>query len=155
MDESGDDNLATNGGGVSDVEDDASNQGPQPVRVPVVMANFEDINTPDDPSVLAKLGSIKVTWDEDVKYFFFEIENQMEIINVTSQWIKRVILANNLPSTVKTEVKDVLKKTKNEAGATVYKDLKAKILKLFGRKEGENYERALQLTLHQGSKPSK
>ena len=35
-----------------------------------------------------------------------------------------VILANNLPSLIRDEVKEYLKKTKAEAGATIYRDLK-------------------------------
>ena len=52
---------------------------------------------PDPPEVLSKLAGIKVPWDQDVEYYFFEIENQMEIQGIRSQWLKRCVLANNIP----------------------------------------------------------
>ena len=97
------------------------------------MSDFDTINTPDDNAVLAKLASVKVTWhQDDIHYWFFEIELQMTLINIKSQWLKRVVLANNLPQNVRGEVKELLKQTKAEAGGTIYKELKAEIVALFG-----------------------
>ena len=74
------------------------------------MADFEDIDQPEAQETLGKLSAIKVPWNRsDVRYWFFEIENQMELINIQSQWVKRCILANNLPEIVKDEVKELLK----------------------------------------------
>ena len=115
--------------------------------------NFEDINGQDGPEVMGKVGSVKIPWDEDVEYFFFDLENQMEMINVQSQWVKRSILANNLPNHIRAEVKDTLKKVRAQVGPTVYKDIKVKVIKLYGRKVGENFERASQRLLL--DKPSK
>ena len=91
--------ATTDQGGTDDAfpSDDQGGTATPDQPQPEVMPQFEDSNGTDGPDVLNKLSSIKVPWDDDVKYFFFEIENQMEIINVQSQWIKRVILANNLP----------------------------------------------------------
>ena len=77
----------------------------------------------------------------------------MEIYNVRSQWLKGVVLANNLPPLIKAEVKETLRKPRAQAGPTIYKDLKAKVMKLFGKKEGERYEKASQMLLT--GKPSK
>ena len=102
------------------------------------MSDFDTINTPDDNAVLAKLASVKVTWhQDDIHYWFFELETQMELINITSQWVKRIVLATNLPETVKEEIKDLLKKPKSQAPAMVYKELKQKIMELFGPREEE------------------
>ena len=115
--------------------------------------DFDAKNGTDDPSVLAKLANIKATWmEQDVKYWFQEIEMQMEIYNIQSQWLKRVILANNLPEEVKAELKDILRKPKSQAPTLVYKELKLKIIQLFGPVEEEAFERAAALVLT--SKPS-
>ena len=116
------------------------------------MADFEDIDMPEAQETLGKLAAIKVPWNRsDVRYWFFEIENQMELINIQSQWVKRCILANNLPEIVKDEVKELLKKPKSKLISAhdkmIYKALKSKVLKLFGKKEGDNYDLASQLML--------
>ena len=56
---------------------------------------------------------------------------KMELLAIKSQWYKRIVLSNNLPELVKQEVKSILKKNKAQAGPTVYKDLKYKVLELF------------------------
>merc|ERR1711989_137260 len=107
--------------------------------------NFDEINQTDGPDAVGKLASVKVPWNKDVEYFFFELENQMELIALKSQWLKRVVLANNLPEDVKNELKATLKKPKSAAPDKVYKKLKDKVFDLFGPKEGDKYEKALQL----------
>ena len=86
------------------------------------------------------------------RYWFFELELQMTLINIQSAWLKRVVLANNLPTEVSAEVKEFLKQTKAETGETIYKDLKAEILSLFAAKEEDAFEKASQMLLK--SKPS-
>ena len=80
------------------------------------MAEFEDINEADVPKVMSKLSSVKLPWDpRDIRYWFFELELQMTLINIQSAWLKRVVLANNLPTEVRAEVKEFLRQTKAEA----------------------------------------
>ena len=105
------------------------------------------MDAPDPPEVLSKLAGIKVPWDQDVEYYFFEIENQMEIQGIRSQLLKRCVLANNIPPLIKAEVKDLLKKPKAQAGNLIYKEVKLKIVKLFGKKEGELFQEAKQLMM--------
>ena len=87
-----------------------------------------------------------------MQYFFSELEMHMELLTIKSQWYKRIVLANNLPPTVKEEFRALLKKTKAAAGETIYKDIKTKMLELFGRKEESLFEEASQLVMT--SKPS-
>ena len=116
------------------------------------MSEFEDIDGTDGPEVLKSLASCRVPWDKDVTYFFADLEMHMELLTIKSAWYKRIVLANNLPDTVKPEVRHLLKKTKTQAGSTIYKELKTKIIELFGRKEEELFEEACQLILK--NKPS-
>ena len=114
----------------------------------VVMVDYDMQDEADGQDVMNKLGSVKVAWDkEDVRWWFTELENQMTLINIRSQWVKRVIVSNNLPEDVKAQVKDILKKPKSQAPTTVYKVIKTKVLNLFGPKEGENFEKAFALEL--------
>ena len=66
----------------------------------------------------------------------------MELVSITSQWYKRIVLQNNLPEKVLAEVKHLLKKNKASAGATAYKDLKLKVMELFAKKEETLFEEA-------------
>ena len=118
------------------------------------MANeFDTENGTDPPELLNRLDKVKVAWDHrDVEYWFTELENQMTLINCQSQWLKRVILVNNLPSGVKDEMKEYLKKTKAQAGTTIYKDMKTQILELYGQKDDEAFEKAMTFVLK--DKPS-
>ena len=119
------------------------------------MSEFDSIDGADPPECLGKLGSIKVPWDSDVSYWFSELESQMDIIQIKSQWIKRVVCSNNLPPEVKAEMKALLKKTKIQCTGeykNIYKVLKVKTIELFGATEDDAFERAAQLTLK--GKPS-
>ena len=74
----------------------------------------------------------------------------MEWAVAKSQWSKHQILSANLPVEIAAEVKSLLKLKKEVAGATAYKVVKD--IKLYGPKQGDAYEKALQLVLH--DKPS-
>merc|ERR1712102_110279 len=107
------------------------------------MTAFDTIDAVDGADSLGKLSQVKVPWDpEDVEYWFTELELQIELFSIKSQWVKRVILANNLPENVRSQLKDILKVQKsqlNENNKLIYKILKAKVLKLFGKKIGQNF----------------
>ena len=122
----------------------ASGSGNRPGADPV---EFEDVNEADGPEVLNKLANITVPWDKDVNYFFFDLEMRMELVAIRSQWYKRIVLANNLPPQVRPELKSLLKKNKAQAGNTIYRDLKYKVIELFGPREEEAFEAASQLIM--------
>ena len=94
------------------------------------------------------MDSIKVAWDaEDLKFFFVQIEDAMELIQIRSQWLKRQVLARALTGEVKAEVKDMLIMKKSEAGADIYKRLKYRLLELFGPRAEDAFEEAAGLPL--------
>ena len=129
----------------------------RPTENPAVMTDeFDTIDVGDAPEALSKLGSIKVPWDHrDVAYWSFELELQMTIFNVGSQWVKRIILANNLPPEVRGELKELLKQTKAQVTADktkIYKELKTTVLELHGKKDDQAFEEACNLNLT--TKPS-
>lgn len=144
----------------ADDSDSADSQGSQesggnagninvvPPVVPPVMADFEDENGTDGDKALEKVGSVKIAWDpQDLKFFFIEIEDAMDLIQIKSQWLKRQVLSTKLPGEVKAEVKDILIKKKSEAGTDIYKQLKLRLLELFGPKSEDAYEEAASLVL--------
>ena len=112
------------------------------------MTDVDVENGTDAAGALGKVDSIKLTWDDqDVKFFFSELEGKFELIEIKSQWTKRHVLANLLPPKQKAEVKDLLMKSKTQAGTDIYKKLKDRILELFGPRQEEAFEEAMQLVL--------
>ena len=80
------------------------------VHEEVVMSDFDTLDAAEAPDTLGKIAAIKVPWDKkDVAYWFTQLEMQMELYAVKSQWVKRILLANNLPDNVRAEVKELLK----------------------------------------------
>ena len=139
---------STSGGGV--VEGNAANVvngGTGGINENVTM-DFEDENGTDGAKALEKVDSVKVTWDkDDLKFFFVEIEDAMELVQIKSQWLKKQVLSRALPPAVKSEVKDILIQRKSEAGTDIYKRLKLWLMELFGPRESDAYDEAASLVL--------
>ena len=72
---------------------------------------------------------------------------QMEICGIKSQWIKRIVLQRLLPKKVAMNVKGLLSKSKTEAGNSIYKDIKDRILQILGPKEQDMYRKATSLVM--------
>ena len=108
---------------------------------------FADENGPDPEDVHTKADTIRVPYDKnDPIYWFRRLEIQMRIRKIQSQFWKRVVLEANLPPDLNETIKDLLVKEENEAGS-VYKDCKARILKIFGPKPEEDFTLALKMTM--------
>ena len=72
------------------------------------MADFDSLDEVEAPETLGKIANVKVPWmADDIPYWFSEVEMQMELYNVKSQWIKRIILNNNLPENIRSQIKDL------------------------------------------------
>ena len=107
------------------------------------MADFETENGTDGEKALDKLGSVKCEFSkDDIEFWFTELETQLEIIEVKSQWTKRIALQRFLPAEIKQEVKSLLVIQKANAGTTIYKRIKTELLDLFGAKPEDAYMRA-------------
>ena len=72
---------------------------------------------------------------------------QMGICGVKSQWMKRIVLQRLLPKKVAKNVKGLLSKSKTEAGNTIYKDIKDRLLQIMGPKEQDLYRKASSLVM--------
>merc|ERR1712173_54765 len=92
---------------------------------------------------------IKVPYDpKDPVYWFRRLEIQMELRSIKSQFWKRIVLEANLPADINETIKDLLIKEKNSEGAaTVYKDCKARLLKIFGPKPEHDVTLAMGLVM--------
>ena len=108
---------------------------------------FADENGADDGDVATKADTIKVPYcTKDTVYWFRRLEIQMQIRKIKSQFWKRVVLEANLPAEVNETIKDLLIKEESES-ATVYKDCKERILKIFGPKPEQDVALAMGLVM--------
>ena len=111
--------------------------------------SFADENGTDPADVAAKANTITVPYDpNDPVYWLRRLEIQMELRDIRSQFWKRIVLEANLPPDVNETIKDLLIKERNDKDAgTVYRDCKARILKIFGPKPEEDFTLALETTM--------
>ena len=114
-----------------------------------VTMTFADENGPDPEDVHTKAVTIRVPYDKnDPIYWFRRLEIQMRIRKIQSQFWKRIVLESNLPPDINETIKDLLIKEENDAGAgTVYKDCKARLLKVFGPKPEQDVTLAMGLVM--------
>ena len=108
-----------------------------------IMEDFETENGTDGQKALEKMGSVKCDFSkEDIEFWFTELESQLEVIEVKSQWTKRIALQRFLPAEIKQEIKTLLKIQKANAGTDIYKRIKTELINLFGDKPEDAYTRA-------------
>ena len=107
------------------------------------MEAFEVENGIDSEKALDKLGNVKCPFEkDDIEYWFSELEGQLEVIGVKSQWVKRIALQQLLPVEIRAEVKSLLKLSKPNAGNDIYLKIKTELIELFGQKPEDAYLRA-------------
>ena len=105
--------------------------------------DFDTENGADGANAMDKMSSVKCGFTrEDIEFWFTELETQLEVIEVKSQWSKRIALQRFLPADVKQEVKSLLVIPKAQAGNDIYKKIKLELLDLYGPKPEDAYIRA-------------
>ena len=108
---------------------------------------FAAENGIDPEDVATKADTIKVPYDKkELIYWFQRLEIQLRIRKIQSQFWKRIVLEANLPPEVNETIKDLLIKEESEA-ATIYKECKERILKIFGPKPEQDVTLAMGLVM--------
>ena len=115
-----------------------------------------DILEEDQPKVATKVGIWSFQYDpDDLKLWFAMLEDQLTMLGVRSQYLKRMALAKVLPPDVKKAAAYLLRMTWSEAEADdnmPYRKVKVFILETFGPKEEDLVSRLNQLRMT--AKPS-
>ena len=123
----------------AEMPDEAAAELARQQALPVEDADFEN-----DPKSWEK--ELKLKFDKnDVKYWFNVTEAEMKKFGINRQWDKKNALATMLPADITEEVKPILRLTQDEAGDTIYKDLKTEIISLFGPREEDAFKKAMAL----------
>ena len=123
---------------------------PPNVNLPAqaVMVAFEDENAEDTADIFKTVGQIKLAWTEnEVPFWFRQLETKMKFMGVRSQWLKLQVLTNVLPADKLMLIKYLVDIDEADCGDTQYKQAKQRLLQLFGPKEGDQYMKAAGLVM--------
>ena len=123
---------------------------PPNVNLPAqaVMVAFEDENGKDTADIFKTVGQIKLAWTEnEVPFWFRQLETKMKFMGVRSQWLKLQVLTNVLPADKLMLIKYLVDIDEADCGDTQYKQAKQRLLQLFGPKEGDQYMKAAGLVM--------
>ena len=111
---------------------------------PDIMEDFDNLSANNGPDAIKNLGQIKVNWDaEDPVYFFPKLETELQIFEVNKQYTKRQALIRLLPDDVGKEFKHLINLQESQAGDKPYKTLKDALIKAYGPKPGDAFQRAM------------
>ena len=105
--------------------------------------DFDAENGTDGKSALSDLKAVVCPFiKDDVEFWFGQFEGQLEVIEVKSQWLKRIAVQRFLPPEIQTEVKSLLSLSRTAAGDQIYLKIKKELIELFGQKPEDAYTRA-------------
>ena len=114
-----------------------------------IMAEEFDTENGQDGAKASELGrQIKVEFSAtDIKFWFAELEAEMTMAAVKSQWMKKTILQRNLPTKQKEDVKSLLTLNQIQAGADIYLRIKNELTRIYAPKAKDAYCKALSRTM--------
>ena len=112
------------------------------------VVDFENENG-NDGAKASELGrQIKVEFSAtDIKFWFAELEAEMAMATIKSQWLKKTVLQRNLPTKQKEDVKALLTLNQTQAGADIYLKLKNELVRIYAPKPKDSYCKALTRTM--------
>ena len=113
-----------------------------------IMTDFEAENGQDGEKAQDHARSIKMEFEpSDIKFWFAQLEGEMTMATVKSQWLKRTVLQRNLPNKQKEDVKALLILNKTEAGDDIYLKIKNDLIRIYAQKPEDSYKKALGRTM--------
>ena len=105
------------------------------------VVDFDQENGQDGDKAQSEGRSIKVEFEpNDIKFWFSQLEDEMLMASVKSQWLKKTILQRNLPNKQKEDVKAYLTLSKTEAGGDIYFRIKQEIVRIYAPKPQDAYQ---------------
>ena len=106
--------------------------------------NFDQKNEDNGADAIKSLGQIKVNWDaENPRYFFQKLETELQIFSINKQFTKRQALIRCLPDDIAKEFMHLVTLQETEAGDLSYKTLKDALIKAYGPRPGDAFQRAM------------
>ena len=115
---------------------------------PTIMVNFDREDGQDGDKAAENARHIKVEFAaEDIIFWFAQLEDEMTLASIKSQWMKKTVLQRNLPNPQKEDVKSYLTLQKEVAGNHIYLDIKTELIRIYAAKPDASYRKALTRTM--------
>ena len=112
------------------------------------MANYDAEEKNDGEKATEHARAVKVEFDaNDIKFWFAQLEDEMTMASVGSQWLKKTVLQRNLPVKQKEDVKALLTLQKADAGQNIYLRIKNELIRIYAPKPSDSYRKALTRTM--------
>ena len=133
-------------GFVTGAPDSAEVDMPDNVVAAVVDIDVENEN--DGEKAQSDARHIKIDFEpNDVRFWFSQLEAEMMMAEVKSQWLKKTVLQRNLPNKQKEDVKAYLTLSKTQAGDDIYFKIKSDLIRIYAPKPQDSYRKALTRTM--------
>ena len=100
------------------------------------------LDTPDGARAIENRITLQINL-EGISFWFSELESEMLLAGVGSQWLKLSVLRKNLPVKQREDVKSLLRLKKSEAGPLPYYNVKTTLLKLYELQPKDTFKKAL------------
>ena len=101
----------------------------------VNMVDFDAENGVDGDKAQEHARSIRVEFSStNIGFWFAELEGEMVMASVKSQWLKRTVLQRNLPTKQKEDVMSLLTLSKTEGGNDIYLRIKRELIRICAQK---------------------
>ena len=117
---------------------------PDPLQDPPRMANYDETNVADEAGAYQNARDIKIPFNKaDIRLWFTLVESKMQFAGINRQWSKRQVLVQLIPAELHNDFKAYLIQQEADAGPQAYKDFKDAIIKQFGPKLADGFDRAI------------
>ena len=124
------------------VEDESESENTMPE------VDFDLENKEDGDKAQENARHIKIDFEpNNVRFWFSQLEAEMLLANIGTQWLKKTVLQRNLPNKQKEDVQAYLELPRTQAGANIYYDIKQEIIRIYAPKPQTAYKRALGRTM--------
>ena len=121
---------------------------------PAPPVNYDREDKEDGDKANEHARHIKVEFAQnDVKFWFSQLEDEMEMAGIGKQWLKKSVLQRNLPLKQKEDVKAYLSLQKENAGPHIYLDIKNELIRIYAAKPCDSYRKALTRTMLASNQP--
>ena len=108
------------------------------------MTDFDAENGVDGDRAQEHARAIKVEFSAtNIGFWFAELEGEMVMASVKSQWLKRTVLQRNLPTKQKEDVMSLLTLSKTQGGDDIYLRIKTELMRIYSQKPCDSYKKAL------------
>ena len=109
-----------------------------------VMANYDQQNIADEAGAFANARDVKIPFNKhDIRLWFSLIESKMQFAGIGKQWSKRQVLVQLIPPEHHADFRQYLHLQETQAGPDSYYQFKKAILKRFGPKRADGFDKAI------------